>query len=679
MQSFRKIWNKPRPDDWMPLARFYYADSALNDIASELDSFDGRRDPDRCNALVTRLRVAQDRVLHIITEMLIHLYPREQDRACRDFRVKFPDEILHDTLPGQLWFGAECLSAGSNIIDHESESDLIRPLAKEVTKQLDLLRDLLKNQSLRDPSAYNPVIKENLLKFDKLFADFEYQYVSAMVPVKSIKEHDSQLDVAVLFSEVLSLALQKDLITQDLIDYCDPSVMIAIPRLGIVWGLLVYSEGALNVDSPADHLSEMFRPFYSLLVKIRNLLRILTPVELTKLETVLCKGETSVPEDTSSTLTMSDFRTNATDEEKAKNNQRVWMCDMPSDSTSSLDSDIRDSASEATSLASSGLTSPNSGSEENVSQMEKSDEEIDEEAIETASTVETENDSGNENVEMIEASEVENDVETESNSSDNVNEIKTDDDVTAEQFENKNLKDSVLPLDQKDFEKNGKTIIPMQSDPSCQFSRCPVFYANILLYNLLFSRRAQIDPKNLRSRFRSSEDLVHRLFVCIAGVADQLQTNYSSEIRKVLKIILQPSEIIPVYEVVNAQVANSQTEGEETGVEAQETLPLPAFMGVRWVPDEDCEQCTACSMPFNFVRRRHHCRNCGRIFCHKCSCNTISIPEHGYDRKVRVCNLCYVHRLNPFGCNEQNQASENSANATSVAEQSTAQAASASS
>lgn len=32
MQSFRKIWNKPRPDDWMPLARFYYADSALNDI-----------------------------------------------------------------------------------------------------------------------------------------------------------------------------------------------------------------------------------------------------------------------------------------------------------------------------------------------------------------------------------------------------------------------------------------------------------------------------------------------------------------------------------------------------------------------------------------------------------------------------------------------------------------------
>lgn len=122
--------NKPRPDDWAPLAKFFYADEALNCIALELDSFDGRRDPERCNALVNKLRISQDRVLHIIGEMLMIVYPRESDRACRDFRVKFPDEIIHDSLPGQLWFGAECLAAGSSIIDHESESDAIRPLAK---------------------------------------------------------------------------------------------------------------------------------------------------------------------------------------------------------------------------------------------------------------------------------------------------------------------------------------------------------------------------------------------------------------------------------------------------------------------------------------------------------------------------------------------------------------------
>lgn len=325
------------------------------------------------------------------------------------------------------------------------------------------------NQSLRDPSAYNPVIKENLLKFDKLFAEFEYQYVSAMVPVKSVKEHDSQLDVAVLFSEVLSLALVKDLITQDLIDYCDPSVMIAIPRLGIVWGLLVYSNGALNVDVPAENLSEMFRPFYSLLVKIRNLLRILTPTELTKLETVLCKGESAVPEDTSSTLTMSDFRTNATDEEKAKNNQRVWMCDMPSDSTSSLDSSVQDSSSETTSLASSALASPHSGSEENVSQIEN--EEGDDEAIGTNSNSSNEVTESPEtieepdNVDMEESSESE--VDTHIDETRNESDDEITDDVQASdvlQVETKKCKSSRL-LEQKKFDKSVKTIIPMQTDP----------------------------------------------------------------------------------------------------------------------------------------------------------------------------------------------------------------------
>lgn len=36
---------------------------------------------------------------------------------------------------------------------------------------------------------------------------------------------------------------------------------------------------------------------------------------------------------------------------------------------------------------------------------------------------------------------------------------------------------------------------------------------------------------------RSSEDLVHRLFVCIAGVADQLQTNFASDLRNILKCV----------------------------------------------------------------------------------------------------------------------------------------------
>lgn len=44
-------------------------------------------------------------VLNICVEMMEDLLPDE--RAPRDFRVKFPDDVMQETLSGQLWFGAE--------------------------------------------------------------------------------------------------------------------------------------------------------------------------------------------------------------------------------------------------------------------------------------------------------------------------------------------------------------------------------------------------------------------------------------------------------------------------------------------------------------------------------------------------------------------------------------------
>ncbi|KAF8355625.1 lst-2 [Pristionchus pacificus] len=525
--------------------QFFYADESLNDIASELDSFDGRRDPERCNVLVNKLRVAQDRVLHIISEMLVALYPRDSDRACRDFRVKFPDEIIHDSLPGQLWFGAECLAAGSNIIDHEYESDLIRPLAKDLTRHLDSLRDMLKDQSLRDPSIYTDHIKDSLLKFDHLFSEFEFRYVSAMVPVKTVLEHDAQQDV-------LEMAVRRGLLTRDQVDYCDPIVMIVIPRLAIVWGMLHFPEGALNIEKP-DNLSQMFRPNLSLLTKIRNLLRVLTKRELAKVECVLCSGATSTSVDEEEVLTMKEFRNKRSEDTK----------EAPSPSHEREEDSNKDEGNESTS--------------EEMNQEEHCD-------CATSGEDEEEEERG-----CNSPAQEEEDEEEEANGSSGSS-IATDEDSEYETAPEVHR----LPND------------------------CEPFPA---------------DPYDLRSRFRSSEDLVHRLFVCIAGV---------------LKLILQPTEVIPVYEV-KAQPARTEVGEEEVGVEVQESLPLPSFIGVRWVPDSDCTQCTACTSPFTVVRRRHHCRNCGRIFCNRCSAHSICIPELGYERKVRVCNLCYLHRMNPFG------------------------------
>ena len=93
-----------KPDESL-LAEFFYTDEELNAVAAELDSFDGRKDPERCSALVNKLRRCQDKVLNVIDKILQYVVPDK--RASRDFRVKFPDDVLQDNLSGQLWFGAE--------------------------------------------------------------------------------------------------------------------------------------------------------------------------------------------------------------------------------------------------------------------------------------------------------------------------------------------------------------------------------------------------------------------------------------------------------------------------------------------------------------------------------------------------------------------------------------------
>jgi hypothetical protein len=49
-------------------------------------------------------------VLTICNHIMDDVIPTE--RANRDFRVKFPDDVMQENLAGQLWFGAE-VSASS--------------------------------------------------------------------------------------------------------------------------------------------------------------------------------------------------------------------------------------------------------------------------------------------------------------------------------------------------------------------------------------------------------------------------------------------------------------------------------------------------------------------------------------------------------------------------------------
>ena len=63
---------------------------------------------------------------------------------------------------------------------------------------------------------------------------------------------------------------------------------------------------------------------------------------------------------------------------------------------------------------------------------------------------------------------------------------------------------------------------------------------------------------------------------------------------------------------------------------------------VRWILDRDCQICFQCHEDFGVVKRRHHCRACGGVFCGTCSRWKKKLPHLGYtEREARVCKWCY--------------------------------------
>ncbi|XP_019516942.1 PREDICTED: RUN and FYVE domain-containing protein 1 isoform X1 [Hipposideros armiger] len=71
-----------------------------------------------------------------------------------------------------------------------------------------------------------------------------------------------------------------------------------------------------------------------------------------------------------------------------------------------------------------------------------------------------------------------------------------------------------------------------------------------------------------------------------------------------------------------------------------------ALKGHTWLKDDEATHCKQCEKEFSISRRKHHCRNCGHIFCNTCSSNELALPS--YPKPVRVCDSC--HTLLLQGC-----------------------------
>lgn len=65
-----------------------------------------------------------------------------------------------------------------------------------------------------------------------------------------------------------------------------------------------------------------------------------------------------------------------------------------------------------------------------------------------------------------------------------------------------------------------------------------------------------------------------------------------------------------------------------------------ALKGNAWLKDDEATSCKQCEKEFSISRRKHHCRNCGDIFCNNCSSNELALPS--YPKPVRICDSCHT-------------------------------------
>ncbi|XP_064017380.1 lateral signaling target protein 2 homolog [Pogoniulus pusillus] len=526
--ALRRWLRRPKRSDPRLLSQFFFADERVTQVVAEINGLDAELDPQQYLVLLNQLHLSQAHLLAVLEQIMEECIPTR--RHSRDYLVKFPEELLVGNLGNHMLFAAECLLAGTFLEVEEADGAQLRPQARKLLCSLELVRTVLREQSLSQPNSYPEPVRAVLVQFDQLFAEFELSYVSSMVVVKSPEEIYRQQEIIVLFCETVERALRLGYVTQEMIDGYEPLLMFTIPRLAIISGLLIYPEGPLSLERSPEQMSRVFSPFYNLLKKIRDLLHVLSAKELCLLERSLCTTETD-------------------------------PCDL--------------------------ATPPARGAA--VARVEPS--------------------------------------------------------APWGVLE-------VTPPLSRCMTRLGPRGVGDDAGTNWQWSPQP------LGSSMGLDAIPGAHCLELRSRYSSTKDMLHTLFVCISGVADQLQTNFASDLRSILKTVFkiiasqtEPSEEPNASRGSDPCVADAP---RATGcplcsspAEATRLQRTGAHHMPEWVPDSTCSQCSACHSPFNLLRRRHHCRSCGKIFCARCSPHAVALPHYGQLKPVRVCTHCYAAHLLP--------------------------------
>uniref|UniRef100_A0A7N6BWV0 RUN and FYVE domain containing 2 n=1 Tax=Anabas testudineus TaxID=64144 RepID=A0A7N6BWV0_ANATE len=126
-----------------------------------------------------------------------------------------------------------------------------------------------------------------------------------------------------------------------------------------------------------------------------------------------------------------------------------------------------------------------------------------------------------------------------------------------------------------------------------------------------------------------------------------LQSDLDRERETVAQLSTEALQIIGLKKVRKESETNVQSASYRAGSDSclhvfcDMDITSMLFQGGQvWLKDKEASHCKLCEKEFSISRRKHHCRNCGEIFCNSCSDNELPLPAS--PKPVRVCDTCHA-------------------------------------
>ncbi|XP_050351331.1 rab GTPase-binding effector protein 1 isoform X3 [Nymphalis io] len=131
--------------------------------------------------------------------------------------------------------------------------------------------------------------------------------------------------------------------------------------------------------------------------------------------------------------------------------------------------------------------------------------------------------------------------------------------------------------------------------------------------------------KELADKLRHSNDMIEQLL----EDKKRLQTEVS-EVRQRVGVLQQ--------ELDNSEKVQQDFVRLSQSLQVQLQRIREEDTEVRWQHDEDVSECPACHTSLPTVKKKVHCRHCGRIYCGACVSH--SVPSGPRGLPARVCSVC---------------------------------------